>query len=629
MARRPRALLHHRLVARGRTPSRSTAPDRRDVALAHNGNLINAVELHAELPERGRQVPLHLRLRDHRRAAVHARGRHDRGGDRRRGAAARGRLLHGRDDQGRRVRLPRPAGLRPLALGRLGDRYCVASESCAFDIIGAEFLREVQPGEMVALSERGIETRQVVASRTRKAFCVFEHIYFARPDSILEGNRTQVSRRQMGEILWREAPVEADLVVAVPDSGNPAASGYSTGLRASRSDDGLIKNRYVARTFIQPGQELRKHGLRMKFNPLPEIVGGKRLVVVDDSIVRGNTTRQIVEDAARRRRRRRSTCASPRRRSATPATTASTCPRPQEMIAHGRTVDGDRRPSSAPTRSPTCRSTACTRRSARRARPTATPASPASTRSSAPSRRTASSRSRSSRSSGLSASNAASGGSNARISTARPSLKRQRWPIGRLSVMPLWRPFTSIRTCTATRSPRSSIRSGSKWSSPKASCTRVKNPATSSGPRQTLPSSSQIPAGCISISGSLISSSARTPSRGSLRVVDAPEEGRQVCHGGRVCDFSAPSVKGLSQAARSRRSGRYCGRPHGPDRRPQRVSSASRPSGPGQREAVRGRAGGARRARGDAHRLGQVALLPAAGACCGTTSRSSSRRSSR
>ena len=145
---------------------------------------------------------------------------------------------------------------------------------------------------MVSLSERGIETRQIIKGQ-RRAFCVFEHIYFARPDSLLEGNRTQVSRRKMGEILWREAPVEADVVIAVPDSGNPAAAGYAKASGITR-DDGLIKNRYVARTFIQPGQELRKHGLRMKFNPLPEVVRGKRIVVVDDSIVRGNTTRQIV-----------------------------------------------------------------------------------------------------------------------------------------------------------------------------------------------------------------------------------------------------------------------------------------------------------------------------------------------
>jgi amidophosphoribosyltransferase len=185
-----------------------------------------------------------------------------------------------------------PAGLRPLALGRLGESYCVASESCAFDIIGAKLVREVSPGEAISLTADGLESRQVVPSR-RPAHCVFEHIYFSRPDTRLEGRVLQEVRGKMGEILWREAPVDADLVISVPDSGNPAATGYA---RASGlpKDDGLIKNRYVARTFIQPGQELRKHGLRMKFNPLPEIVSGRRIVVVDDSIVRGNTTRQIV-----------------------------------------------------------------------------------------------------------------------------------------------------------------------------------------------------------------------------------------------------------------------------------------------------------------------------------------------
>jgi amidophosphoribosyltransferase len=186
-----------------------------------------------------------------------------------------------------------PAGLRPLVLGQIGDRYCVASESCAFDIIGAKLLRDVQPGEMVSIGENGLQVRQVVSGE-REAFCVFEYIYFARPDSRMGGDVLQAARGRMGEILAREAPAEGDLVIAVPDSGNAAARGYA---RASGlpQDDGFVKNRYVARTFIQPGQELRKHGLRLKFNPLPEIVGGKRLVVVDDSIVRGNTTRQIVQ----------------------------------------------------------------------------------------------------------------------------------------------------------------------------------------------------------------------------------------------------------------------------------------------------------------------------------------------
>src|SRR5205814_10152613 len=156
------------------------------------------------------------------------------------------------------------AGLRPLALGQRGDRYCVASESCAFDIIGAELLREVQPGELVGVGERGIDLRQAVESE-RRAFCVFEHIYFARPDSKLEGRRAQVSRERMGEMLWQESPAQGDLVIAVPDSGNPAANGFAKASGIPQGD-GLIKNRYVARTFIQPGQELRKHGLRLKFN---------------------------------------------------------------------------------------------------------------------------------------------------------------------------------------------------------------------------------------------------------------------------------------------------------------------------------------------------------------------------
>ena len=267
--------------------------DRRQVALAHNGNLINAVELHAELRDQG--VQFRGTSDSEIMAALLSTHEADRIEDaladvlpRLQGAFST--VVMTKDSV---VAFRDPAGLRPLALGLLGESYCVASESCAFDIIGAELLREVQPGEMVSLGARGIETRQVVDSE-RRAFCVFEHIYFARPDSILEGNRTQVSRRKMGEILWREAPVEADVVISVPDSGNPAAAGYSKASGIPR-DDGLIKNRYVQRTFIQPGQDLRKHGLRMKFNPLREVVAGKRLVVVDDSIVRGNTTRQIVQ----------------------------------------------------------------------------------------------------------------------------------------------------------------------------------------------------------------------------------------------------------------------------------------------------------------------------------------------
>jgi amidophosphoribosyltransferase len=273
--------------------SAGSGGNRRELALAHNGNLINAVELHAQLREQGVQL---LGTSDSEIIAAllashPAEKLEDAIADvlpRLKGAFSTvvmtaDRVIAFRD----------PAGLRPMVLGQIGDRYCVASESCAFDIIGAKLLRDVQPGEMVSIGERGLQVRQVVEGE-REAFCVFEYIYFARPDSRMNGDVLQAARGRMGEILAREAPVDGDLVIAVPDSGNAAARGFA---RASGlpQDDGFVKNRYVARTFIQPGQELRKHGLRLKFNPLPEIVGGKRLVVVDDSIVRGNTTRQIVQ----------------------------------------------------------------------------------------------------------------------------------------------------------------------------------------------------------------------------------------------------------------------------------------------------------------------------------------------
>ena len=266
--------------------------DGREVALAHNGNLTNAVELYAELAADG--ISFQGTSDSEIIAALLSRSPETRIED---AVAATMQRIEGAYStvvmtKDAVVAFRDPYGVRPLSLGRLGEHYLVASESCAFDIVGAELMREIQPGELVSLSARGLEVRQAVKAQ-RKAYCVFEHIYFSRPDSRLEGRVLQQVRGRMGEILHRQAPVDADLVISVPDSGNPAASGFA---RASGipKDDGLIKNRYVARTFIQPGQELRKHGLRMKFNPLPEIVEGKRLVVVDDSIVRGNTTRQIV-----------------------------------------------------------------------------------------------------------------------------------------------------------------------------------------------------------------------------------------------------------------------------------------------------------------------------------------------
>ena len=184
-------------------------------------------------------------------------------------------------------------GFRPLVLGRLGDDPVVASESCALDLVGAEFDREVRPGELVLFGDDGVESVQALEPAENGALCIFEFFYLARPDTRLSGVEVHGARVRMGERLAAEAPVDADLVLPIPDSGTPAAIGFAraTGIPFS---EGLIKNRYVGRTFIQPEQGMREQGIRMKFNPLAE-VAGKRLVVVDDSIVRGSTTRQIVQ----------------------------------------------------------------------------------------------------------------------------------------------------------------------------------------------------------------------------------------------------------------------------------------------------------------------------------------------
>ena len=272
----------------------------RELALAHNGNLINAVELHAQLRSAG--VSFASTSDSEIIAALLATHPAERVED---AAVAVMPELQGAFStvfmtKDRVVAMRDPLGLRPLAIGRLAplvaggpDRYCFASETCALDILGAEHVRDVRPGEVVTLDDDGLHAVQAIEPE-REAFCVFEYIYFARPDSKFEGTALQVIRGRMGEILAREAPVDADLVIPVPDSGNAAARGYARGSGLPQ-DDGFVKNRYVQRTFIQPGQQLRKQGLRIKFNPLPEVVGGRRLVVVDDSIVRGNTTAQIVK----------------------------------------------------------------------------------------------------------------------------------------------------------------------------------------------------------------------------------------------------------------------------------------------------------------------------------------------
>jgi amidophosphoribosyltransferase len=181
-------------------------------------------------------------------------------------------------------------GIRPLCIGRLGKGYVVASETCAFDTIGAQFLRDIQPGELVVIDTHGLNTQQVVPGKLK--LDIFELVYFARPDSVIEGMSVNQVRENMGEILAAEYPIDADIVVPVPDSAIPAAIGYA---RASGIpfEMGLIKNRYIHRTFIRPTAQLREQDLRMKLNPLPHILSGKRVVLIDDSIVRGTTTRKI------------------------------------------------------------------------------------------------------------------------------------------------------------------------------------------------------------------------------------------------------------------------------------------------------------------------------------------------
>jgi len=291
------AIGHVRYSTTGSSGWENTQPiyrsDRRELALAHNGNLTGVTELRDELVAAG--IELRSTSDSELMAALlsthPAETLEDAVVDvlpRLSGAFSTVVLTNESV-----VAFRDPLGIRPLVLGMIDGNYCVASESCAFDIMGAEYLREVEPGEVVTLVPGGIRSRMAVEGG-RRAFCLFEYIYFARPDSRMGGTVLQAARGRMGEILAREAPADADLVIAVPDSGNPAARGYARGSGLPQ-DDGFVKNRYVARTFIEPGQALRKHGLRMKFNPLPEIVAGKRLVVVDDSIVRGNTTRQIIE----------------------------------------------------------------------------------------------------------------------------------------------------------------------------------------------------------------------------------------------------------------------------------------------------------------------------------------------
>lgn len=186
-----------------------------------------------------------------------------------------------------------PRGFRPLNLGKVGDAWCVASETCAFDLIDAKYVREVEPGEMLIIDKNGVETRRPFAPK-QKAVCTFEHVYFSRPDSIIFGRSVNESRHKMGKQLAIEHPADADLVVPVPDSGVAAAIGYAkqSGINFRQA---IIRNHYVGRTFIEPSQSIRSFGVRLKLNPVKDLINGQRVVLVDDSIVRGTTSKKIVE----------------------------------------------------------------------------------------------------------------------------------------------------------------------------------------------------------------------------------------------------------------------------------------------------------------------------------------------
>jgi len=265
------------------------------LALAHNGNLVNSYQLGCGLP--GDLSTLHATTDSSIMAHMLAR-RWEQSGDivgaiTQVGPSWNGAYSVAVLTEDKLLAFRDPNGIRPLCLGSLNDRgYVVASESCGLNVVSADFLREVEPGELVIIDAGGLRSTRIVPPG-RPAMCIFEFIYFARPDSYIYGTLIHEARRRMGQMLARTYPVEADLVIPVPDTGWPAAIGFAeeSGIPFGQ---GLIKNRYIARTFIQPDQRQRELGVRLKLTALQEVLGGKRVVVVDDSIVRGTTKRGIV-----------------------------------------------------------------------------------------------------------------------------------------------------------------------------------------------------------------------------------------------------------------------------------------------------------------------------------------------
>jgi len=294
----PLAIGHNRYSTTGSLTLENTQPLRvvyrgGPLALAHNGNLVNARELRQGLEGSGSifQTTLDTEIFLHLIALSGAETVDDaliEAARQVRGAysmvvLAREAVLAMRD----------PHGFRPLCIGRLGDGYVVASETCALDLVAAEFVREVEPGELVRIDPQGIRARRALPAADPPRHCVFEHIYFSRPDSVVFGDTVDRVRRRIGRRLAEEHPVDADVVISVPDSSNSIALGYSE-RSGIRYELGLIRNHYVGRTFIQPHQGERDSSVRVKFNPVREILAGQRIVLVDDSIVRGTTSRKLV-----------------------------------------------------------------------------------------------------------------------------------------------------------------------------------------------------------------------------------------------------------------------------------------------------------------------------------------------
>ncbi len=268
---------------------------RGELALGHNGNVINARELREELV-RDWNSTFDASTDSQVVAELYAKAPGETWEERsaycmRKLRGAYSLVMMTKDEL---IGVRDPLGVRPLCIGKLNNGWVIASESCALDHIGATFIRELQPGETVVVNREGMHSYVWNNARKTHAMCIFEHIYFARPDSILSGKLAYNTRVAMGEQLWQKHPADADLVIGIPDSAIAAAVGYA---RASGIPygDGLVKNRYVGRTFIQPDQRMREMGVRLKFNALPEVLSGKSVVVVDDSIVRGTTTPRVVK----------------------------------------------------------------------------------------------------------------------------------------------------------------------------------------------------------------------------------------------------------------------------------------------------------------------------------------------